>query len=167
MKKIFIILIVSIFAFNKNVSAQSSITLQNQIDNLSEKVNILEHNIEFLRLNYELSILNADLKIFSSELKIRVLEIGDQISNSSMNKKDVAHWNKKLHDASLKYKDSLEDLINTKKELLAQKLIEIEFTQSEKDLLLKAINANDSAFSTIKISMEMLDEIVNMLQKSY
>lgn len=167
MKKILIILIVSIFAFNKNVSAQSSITLQNQIDNLSEKVNILEHNIEFLRLNYELSILNADLKIFSSELKIRVLEIGDQISNSSMNKKDVAHWNKKLHDASLKYKDSLEDLINTKKELLAQKLIEIEFTQSEKDLLLKAINANDSAFSTIKISMEMLDEIVNMLQKSY
>lgn len=167
MKKIFIILIVSIFAFNKNVSAQSSITLQNQIDNLSEKVNILEHNIEFLRLNYELSILNADLKIFSSELKIRVLEIGDQISNSSMNKKDVAHWNKKLHDASLKYKDSLEDLINAKKELLAQKLIEIEFTQSEKDVLLKAINANDSAFSTIKISMEMLDEIVNMLQKSY
>ena len=167
MKKIFIILIVSIFAFNKNVSAQSSITLQNQIDNLSEKVNILEHNIEFLRLNYELSILNADLKIFSSELKIRVLEIGDQISNSSMNKKDVAHWNKELHATSLKYKDSLEDLINTKKELLAQKLIEIEFTQSEKDLLLKAINANDSAFSTIKISMEMLDEIVNMLQKSY
>ena len=47
MKKIFIILIVSIFAFNKNVPAQSSITLQNQIDNLSEKVNILEHNIEF------------------------------------------------------------------------------------------------------------------------
>lgn len=84
-----------------------------------------------------------------------------------MNKKDVAHWNKKLHDASLKYKDSLEDLINAKKELLAQKLIEIEFTQSEKDVLLKAINANDSAFSTIKISMEMLDEIVNMLQKSY
>lgn len=167
MKKILIILIVSIFAFNKNVSAQSSITLQNQIDSLSQKVSTLEHNIEFLRLNYELCILNADLKIFSSELKIRVLEIKDQISNNSINKKDVAHWNKELHATSLKYKDSLEDLINTKKELLAQKLIEIEFTQSEKDLLLKAINANDSAFSTIKISMEMLDEIVNMLQKSY
>lgn len=161
MKYLFLFITLT-FAFAANANAHGESNLQNTVDSLENRVKKLEHDLEYLRLTNDLDILRNSLNIAASEASIMALEI--RVSRNHGTRSDIDKYIscQKYYDvASINLESSL-GLLNAQKELVGEKLLDCDFTESEKDLLVKACyaleisyNTNVQALKLVKIALEI------------
>ncbi len=163
MKKFFYTLLVLVLSiFSVNAQSQNS---QEKKQTLVQRVDSLEHELSYLKLTYELSTLNSDMTLFSNAINIKSLEIQLNLYNRNFNSQlDYAY--QRYYKSCQERKQSISELIESKKTFFVLKVITYPFSESEMNTLNASYNVIDNAYESIGKSMELLKIVVDAYNKS-
>lgn len=163
MKKFFYTLLVLVLSiFSVNAQSQNS---QEKKQTLVQRVDSLEHELSYLKLTYELSTLNSDMTLFSNAINIKSLEIQLNLYNRNFNSQ-LGYAYQRYYKSCQERKQSISELIESKKTFFVLKVITYPFSESEMNTLNASYNVNDNAYESIGKSMELLKIVVDAYNKS-
>lgn len=163
MKKIFYtLLVLMLFIFSVNAQSQNS---QEKMQTLVQRVDSLEHELSYLKLTYELSTLNSDMTLFSNAIDIKSLEIQLNLYNRNFNSQ-LGYAYQRYYKSCQEKKQSISELIESKKTFFVLKVITYPFSESEMNTLKASYNVIDNAYESIGNSMEILKIVVDAYNKS-
>lgn len=163
MKKIFYTLLVLMLSiFSVNAQSQNS---QEKMQTLVQRVDSLEHELSYLKLTYGLSTLNSDMTLFSNAIDIKSLEIQLNLYNRNFNSQ-LGYAYQRYYKACQEKKQSISELIESKKTFFVLKVITYPFSESEVNTLKASYNVIDNAYESIGNSMEILKIVVDAYNKS-
>lgn len=162
MKKFFYTLLVLVLSiFSVNAQSQNS---QEKKQTLVQRVDSLEHELSYLKLTYELSTLNSDMTLFSNAINIKSLEIQLNLYNRNFNSQ-LGYAYQRYYTCQER-KQSISELIESKKTFFVLKVITYPFSESEMNTLNASYNVIDNAYESIGKSMELLKIVVDAYNKS-
>lgn len=163
MKKFFYTLLVLVLSiFSVNAQSQNS---QEKKQTLVQRVDSLEHELSYLKLTYELSTLNSDMTLFSNAINIKSLEIQLNHYNRNFNSQ-LGYAYQRYYKSCQERKQSISELIESKKTFFVLKVITYPFSESEMNTLNASYNVIDNAYESIGKSMELLKIVVDAYNKS-
>ncbi len=163
MKKFFYTLLVLVLSiFSVNAQSQNS---QEKKQTLVQRVDSLEHELSYLKLTYELSTLNSDMTLFSNAINIKSLEIQLNLYNRNFNSQ-LGYAYQRYYKSCQERKQSISELIESKKTFFVLKVITYPFSESEMNTLNASYNVIDNAYESIGKSMELLKIVVDAYNKS-
>ncbi len=163
MKKFFYTLLVLVLSiFSVNAQSQNS---QEKKQTLVQRVDSLEHELSYLKLTYELSTLNSDMTLFSNAINIKSLEIQLNLYNRNFNSQ-LGYAYQRYYKSCQERKQSISELIESKKTFFVLKVITYHFSESEMNTLNASYNVIDNAYESIGKSMELLKIVVDAYNKS-
>lgn len=163
MKKFFYTLLVLVLSiFSVNAQSQNS---QEKKQTLVQRVDSLEHELSYLKLTYELSTLNSDMTLFSNAINIKSLEIQLNLYNRNFNSQ-LGYAYQRYYKSCQERKQSISELIESKKTFFVLKVITYPFSESEMNTLNASYNVIDNAYESIIKSMELLKIVVDAYNKS-
>ncbi len=163
MKKFFYTLLVLVLSiFSVNAQSQNS---QEKKQTLVQRVDSLEHELSYLKLTYELSTLNSDMTLFSNAINIKSLEIQLNLYNRNFNSQ-LGYAYQRYYKSCQERKQSISELIESKKTFFVLKVITYPFSESEVNTLNASYNVIDNAYESIGKSMELLKIVVDAYNKS-
>lgn len=163
MKKFFYTLLVLVLSiFSVNAQSQNS---QEKKQTLVQRVDSLEHELSYLKLTYELSTLNSDMTLFSNAIKSKSLEIQLNLYNRNFNSQ-LGYAYQRYYKSCQERKQSISELIESKKTFFVLKVITYPFSESEMNTLNASYNVIDNAYESIGKSMELLKIVVDAYNKS-
>lgn len=163
MKNFFYTLLVLVLSiFSVNAQSQNS---QEKKQTLVQRVDSLEHELSYLKLTYELSTLNSDMTLFSNAINIKSLEIQLNLYNRNFNSQ-LGYAYQRYYKSCQERKQSISELIESKKTFFVLKVITYPFSESEMNTLNASYNVIDNAYESIGKSMELLKIVVDAYNKS-
>lgn len=163
MKKFFYTLLVLVLSiFSVNAQSQNS---QEKKQTLVQRVDSLEHELSYLKLTYELSTLNSDMTLFSNAINIKSLEIQLNLYNRNFNSQ-LGYAYQRYYKSCQERKQSISELIESKKTFFVLKVITYPFSESEMNTLNASYNVIYNAYESIGKSMELLKIVVDAYNKS-
>lgn len=148
--------------FSVNAQSQNS---QEKKQTLVQRVDSLEHELSYLKLTYELSTLNSDMTLFSNAINIKSLEIQLNLYNRNFNSQ-LGYAYQRYYKSCQERKQSISELIESKKTFFVLKVITYPFSESEMNTLNASYNVIDNAYESIGKSMELLKIVVDAYNKS-
>lgn len=146
-----------------SIQAQPVIS-NDEVKELTQRVDSLEHELAYMRLSYELYSLNSDITIFANEVYTKSVAL----------QLDIYHRNldSRLGDAYLQYyescqnkKDSFSELIEAKKIFFAVKIFTYSYTETELGTLFASYNIINHAFDSLEKSMNTLKIAIDLYRE--
>lgn len=137
-------------------------THQEQIYNLSHKIESIEHELSYLKLTYELCTLINELNNLRLEVLISINDIQNDYYNRGYDKK-MKNTYFKTYDSYKQRVKSMPELISLKKEYFNLMMLSKSFTTSEQELLHGYYNGIDLHFNALNDTIESMKTVLNIL----
>lgn len=135
-----------------------------QIDNLSQKVDSLEHELSYMKLSYELYTLNTDITMFANEVETKAIAIQLDIYNRKFDRR-LGEVYQSYFNTCLNKKQSFSELIEAKKTFFAVKVFKYPYSEQELNTLLASYNVINYAYDTLGNSMDLLKITIDAYTK--
>ena len=153
MKRIVVILIALIVAINVNAQENSqSEDLNARIDSLTTKLIQLQHDFDFLDCRYQIDKLTNDIKGFSTDIEMR----SHSISLDRVYLSPLYESRKQLYTSSITNLNAMKSYAEQLKLFLFMKLVTLNFTEKEQELLKSSMKLLDKAVTSAEASLDLL-----------
>lgn len=139
-------------------------TDNSKVDLLQAQVDSLSHQVDYLNLIYEISTLNTDIKLFCHDIASDIMDMKMNIYHNDC-RGDIYYSYKELYDAYIIDFKAFEDLIKAKQLLFVAMLVAKNYTDSEKDVLMKSLNMTDSIYHSAELQLNMMKDVLDIYHK--
>lgn len=128
-------------------------TTEEKVDSLTTKLNKLQHDYDYLYCSHEISLLHLELKDFINNIDIRSNAI---LINCYHSRFDIDLYTayKENYNSSVDLLDSMKDKVDAVKSLIALKILSLNFTDSEIDILMNGCSFLDKCLSKAQGSID-------------
>ena len=169
MKRVVLIVMAFFFGVTNVVAQQSDSvkfeTFNARIDSLQTKLDKLQANYDYLSCEYEITKLDNQLNIFANELSIKS---NSMLINCYHSRFDVDLYisYKDNYDACNDYLDVLKSSVLKVQQLVFVKIMNLNFTEQERDLLSHKSASFDLAIRKLEKSLEYYKMTIDIYKKN-
>lgn len=153
MKKILLLLVFGLFLLSSQ--AQTQTQLENQVNQLQQKVDSLDHELSYLQLSFKLESFKTELTLFSHDLSILVLEIKANSYNGKLSY-STGELYKENYELQLLKKKAFDNYLKSIKGFFAEKIMSNSYTQTELEALFSDLNVIEKSFDSLDYALKLL-----------
>lgn len=158
MNKFLCTIVFVISFFSLQAQTQDS---KDEMQVLVQRVDSLEHELSYLRLSYELQTLVYDMSLFSNELYDKCLAIQLYMYDRNFDY-EIYNMYERYYEAAKIKKQSISELVEVKKVLLSVMIVTRNYSETEKNMLIKFNEVINSAYNTLEATMNTFKSNIDM-----
>lgn len=158
MNKFLCVIVFVISFFSLQAQTQDS---KDEMQVLVQRVDSLEHELSYLSLSYELQTLVYDMSFLSNALYDKCLTIQLYMYNRNFDY-EIYNMYEQYYDAAQIRKQSISELVEVKKVLLTVMIVTRNYSETEKDTLIKLNEVINSTHNTLEVAMDTFKSYIDM-----